>query len=96
VIVAAVDVTTGHNWVLVYRPPSCTAEESSSLLACLEGLLLNYKRVTVLGDFNLPSVYWYLDSDHHFGSDERELLLFAESWALKQLVNQSTQRWQCT
>ncbi len=53
-----VDVSSGHCWILVYRPPRTCAEDTRQLFASIEELLSNHRNVTILGDFNLPDINW--------------------------------------
>lgn len=89
-VLAVVDTAKGHCWVLVYRPPQCSAVDSEALVECLESVLTNYKYVTICGDFNMKDIDWQSVNKQSLCPIERNFQQFCESWDLVQLVNEPT------
>lgn len=89
--VSVVDVTDGHCWTLVYRPPDCTAEDTAQLCSYLDCVLTNHKSVTILGDFNMDQLTWHQPTaGRQPNAIQRKFSLFCTSWDLHQLVNRPT------
>ncbi len=46
----------GMQWLVVYRPPSCSHEDSMAFFDYMDDFLTKYPRATVVGDFNIPEL----------------------------------------
>ena len=72
----------------MYRPPSCSAEDTRRLFHMFECLLDTCTNVTILGDLNLPDVSWHYGVGLSTSSIGTSFLEIVSSWDLTQLVNE--------
>ena len=72
--------------ILVYRPPSCSNEDTANLFRALEELLSLGLNTSILGDFNIPHICWQSDPYTAFSSLGFDLLQLVSAWDLIQLV----------
>ena len=90
-VLAVAETRSDHCWVVVYRPPACSAEDALQLCECLGSILAQYCNVTLMEDFNAPSIDWAsTDEAQRLKPSERSLLLFCLTWDLRQLVDKPT------
>ena len=89
--VAVVSVADGYCWVLIYRPPDCTPEDTDQLCRYLDSFLCEHQYITIMGDFNTSKINW-LSSDELQQVDvlQRKFLQFCVSWDLHQIVTKPT------
>ena len=82
-VVAVVSVADGHCWVLIYRPPDCTAEDTDQLCRYLDSLLCEHQYIAIMGYFNMSKINW-LSTDEPQQVDvlQRKFLQFYVSWDL--------------
>lgn len=73
----------------IYRPPSITPEQDSTLLEFISSFALG-KEIIILGDFNLPSIDWADESGASISTvDDRYLNLFT-TLGLHQHITEAT------
>ncbi len=85
--VTAIDTVDGHCWVLVYRPPACSADDTAQLCRYLDCLLSEYKSITIMGDFNLRQIRWRVPVENqHLDPPHHRFMEFCTSWYLRQIV----------
>lgn len=86
-VLAAVDAIDGHCWILVYRPPSCSPENTKQLFRCLDGLLSLHKACTVMGDFNMRHIRWsQAHGDQQLAPTEHRFMQWCDVWNLCQII----------
>ena len=90
-LLPVVDKVTGHCWVLVYRPPGISAEDTRQLSRALSALLALYPQATIFGDLNYTKIAWlpYSKSTKPVADDNLSFEFLDEIWAswdLEQLV----------
>ena len=56
--VLIVRLLNDHHFILVYRPPNTTLDDSTCLFQRLESYISEVARVVLFGDFNLPDIDW--------------------------------------
>ncbi len=90
-VIAVVDAVGTHCWVLVYRPPSCTSENTKQLFKCLDSLLTMHQACTIIGDFNMRHIRWgQALSDQQLDPTERRFVQWCDLWNLSQIVTAPT------
>ena len=57
-LLAVVDKTSGHCWIIVYRPPDVYVGDTQLLCRALVTLLALHPNATILGDFNFSKITW--------------------------------------
>lgn len=90
-VLPVMDMKSGHCWVLVYRPPNTSAEDTRQLISALAAFMALHKMTTLLGDFNLSKIAWFPSDNFTQPITEDSLSLeFLESiwadWDMEQLV----------
>ena len=81
----------GHCWVLVYRPPGVSTEDTRRLSHALSALLALHPQATIFGELNYTKIAWlpHSKSSKPVADDNLSFEFLDEIWAswdLKQLV----------
>ena len=63
-VLAVYDKHSSCCWVLIYRPPDVTAEDTRQIYRSLIALLTIYPNITILGDFNFSEITWSPSDDY--------------------------------
>ena len=89
---AAVDMDTGYNWVIVYRPPDCSPADTTALYDYFNAILLCNRIVRIIGDLNMRCINWQNPSSQYMRPFERDFLNICNSWNPTQEVHSAHQR----
>jgi hypothetical protein len=57
-LLLVVDMHSGFCWILVYRPPNISAEETRQLLTTINAVITAHSQATILGDLNFRNIIW--------------------------------------
>ena len=87
---AAVDMGTGHCWVIVYRSLDCSPSDTTALCDYFDAIRLCYRNVSIISDLIMRYINWQNLSSQYMRPFERDFLNFCSSWNLTQAITQPT------
>ena len=76
------DKEFGNSWILIYRPPDVSVEDTQLLFRSIDAILSLHPNAIVLEDFNLGDICWH--SSRTNNSISVEFLELCAMWDLKQ------------